>query len=167
MWNKRDEASPAAPGIRPAAIEPPPQQNSAASPAPDGRELPKSPAPNAPAAIGASMVIKGDIFSREELQVDGEVEGKVELQQRLTVGPRAKVRADIKARELVISGEVHGNVEVLEKTTIHRHGSLIGDIKTAGIVIDDGAYFKGSIDIVKSAPVAKAENSPLVHTAKG
>jgi len=105
------------------------------------------------------MIIKGDIFSREELYVDGDVEGKVELQQRLTIGPRGKVRANIKAREVIVLGDVHGNVEVSDKITIQRNGSVIGDIKTAGIVIDDGAYFKGSIDIVKSPPIKKAETA--------
>jgi len=85
--------------------------------------------------------------------VDGDVEGKLELQHRLTIGPRGKVRANIKAREVVVAGDVQGNVEASDKITIHKNGSLIGDIKTAGIVIDDGAYFKGSIDIVKSPPI--------------
>jgi cytoskeletal protein CcmA (bactofilin family) len=71
------------------------------------------------------MIIKGDIFSRDELIVDGEVEGKVELQHRLTVGPRGKVRANIKAREIVVLGEVHGNVEVSDKITIQKNGSVI------------------------------------------
>ena len=103
------------------------------------------------------MVIKGDIFSGQELYVDGEVEGKLELQHRLTIGPRGKVKANIKAREVVVIGNVQGNVEASDKITIQKNGSLIGDIKTAGIVIDDGAYFKGSIDIVKSPPIKKVE----------
>lgn len=105
------------------------------------------------------MIIKGDIVSSEEIYVDGEVEGKLELQHGLTVGPNGKVKANIKAREVVISGEVRGNVDVAEKITIHRNGSLIGDLKAAGIVIDDGAYFKGSIDIVRSAPAVKAADA--------
>ena len=157
MWNKRDEVPPAPPGSRPTQVPPPRQE--AATPAPGVlREGPKEPASRSVAAIGTSMIIKGDIFSREELIVDGEVEGKVELQHRLTVGPRGKVRANIKAREIVVLGEVHGNVEVSDKITIQKNGSVIGDIKTAGIIIDDGAYFKGSIDIVKSPPIKKVEN---------
>ncbi len=105
------------------------------------------------------MIIKGDIVSSEEIYVDGEVEGKLELKHGLTVGPNGKVKANIKAREVVISGDVRGNVDVSEKITIHRNGSLIGDLKAAGIVIDDGAYFKGSIDIVRSAPVVKAADA--------
>ena len=155
MFNKRDEAIPATPGARPME---PPRQNAPPSTPFGIREISSPPAASSVAAIGASMIIKGDIFSREELYVDGDVEGKVELQQRLTIGPRGKVRANIKAREVIVLGDVHGNVEVSDKITIQRNGSVIGDIKTAGIIIDDGAYFKGSIDIVKSPPIKKVEN---------
>lgn len=95
------------------------------------------------------MTIKGEIRTREELLVDGDVEGLVESQSTLTVGPNGKVRGNIKAREVAIFGSVRGNVEVVEKIAIREQGSLIGDIKGAGISIDDGAYFKGSIDIVR------------------
>src|SRR5262249_5628637 len=114
-----------------------------------------------PAIIGPSMQIKGEIRSREELVVDGEVEGVLESQSSLTVGPHGKVRANIKAREVVIMGSVKGNVEVSEKIAIRDKGSLIGDIKTAGISIDDGAYFKGSIDIVRPEP-ARQQKTPVV-----
>jgi cytoskeletal protein CcmA (bactofilin family) len=98
------------------------------------------------------MTIKGEIRAREELLVDGEVEGLLESQSLLTVGTNGKVRGNIKAREVAIFGSVHGNVEVTEKLAIREQGSLIGDIKCAGISIDDGAYFKGSIDIVRPEP---------------
>ena len=98
------------------------------------------------------MSIKGEIRAREELLVDGEVEGIVESQSVLTVGPNGKVLGNIKAREVAIFGSVRGNVDVTEKIAIREQGSLIGDIKSAGISIDDGAYFKGSIDIVRPEP---------------
>jgi len=98
------------------------------------------------------MNVKGEIRAREELTVDGEVEGLLESQSLLTVGPNGKVRANIKAREVVIFGSVRGDVEVTEKIAIREQGSLIGNIKSAGISIDDGAYFKGSIDIVRPEP---------------
>jgi len=110
-------------------------------------------APAAPSAtIGAAMHIKGEIRSGEELLVDGDVEGTMESQSLLTVGPSGKVKANIRAREVVIFGSVRGDVEVSEKIAIRGQGSLIGNIKGAGIVIDDGAYFKGSIDIVRNEP---------------
>ena len=104
------------------------------------------------AVIGASMEIKGEIRSREELMVEGDVEGVIESQSTVTVGPNGRVKANIKAREVAIYGSVRGNIEVAEKLAIREQGSLIGDIKTAGISIDDGAYFKGSIDIVRPEP---------------
>jgi cytoskeletal protein CcmA (bactofilin family) len=102
------------------------------------------------------MHVKGEISTREELLVDGEVEGSLESHSLLTVGPNGKVQAQIKAREMVIYGSVRGNVEVTEKIAIREQGSLVGDIKAAGISIDDGAYFKGSIDIVRPEPKVSA-----------
>jgi cytoskeletal protein CcmA (bactofilin family) len=113
--------------------------------------------PRASAAIGPSMRIKGEIRTQEDLLVDGEVEGLMESQNLVTIGPKGKVKANIKAREVVIYGEVRGNVEVSYKIAIREQGSLIGDVKSAGISIDDGAYFKGSIDIVRPEPKAAAK----------
>lgn len=101
------------------------------------------------ATIGPSMRIQGEIRSQEDLFVDGEVEGSMESQSLVTVGAKGKVRANIKAREVVILGDVRGNIEVSHKLAIREQGSLIGDVKCAGIGIDDGAYFKGSIDITR------------------
>jgi cytoskeletal protein CcmA (bactofilin family) len=113
--------------------------------------------PRQSATIGQSMRIKGEIHTKEELLVDGEVEGSMESQSLVTVGPKGKVRANIKAREVVIYGEVRGDVEVSHKLAIREQGSLVGNVKSAGISIDDGAYFKGSIDITRpETKVAKA-----------
>jgi cytoskeletal protein CcmA (bactofilin family) len=115
------------------------------------------------AVIGSSMHIKGEIRTDEELLVDGEVEGALESRSVLTIGANGKVRANIKARDVVIFGSVRGNVEATEKLAIRDKGHLVGDIKTTGISIDDGAYFKGSIDISRPEPkdVSKpAESKP-------
>jgi cytoskeletal protein CcmA (bactofilin family) len=161
VWNKRND--------EPAAFKPPsepirPQGEPMRSPAPPpiapaalASPPPPPPPVNGPkqsAVIGPSMAIKGEIRAREELLVDGDVEGLLESQSLLTVGPNGKVRGNIKAREVAIFGSVRGNVEVSEKIAIREQGSLIGDIKSAGISIDDGAYFKGSIDIVRPEPKA-------------
>lgn len=110
------------------------------------------------------MTIKGDIRASEELVVDGQVEGTLESQSLITIGPSGKVHSNIKAREVVIFGSVRGNVEVSDKIAIRDQGSLVGDIKTAGISIDDGAYFKGSIDIVRPEP--KVTTKPVKTEAK-
>ncbi len=149
MWNKRNDEGTAP---RPMTPEPP----RAAAPAP---AAPVSAPRSEPAAqvrqtavIGASMHIIGEIRTDEELLVDGEVEGSLESHSLLTVGRNGKVQANIKAREVIVFGSVRGNVEAAEKIAIRDQGSLVGDIKTAGISIDDGAYFKGSIDIVRPEP---------------
>jgi len=166
MWNKRDEVPPVVTGGQPTQGEAK-RQDVRPLPTPITREPSVEPTTKSIATIGTSMIIKGQITSIEDMYIDGEVEGALKLQQRLTVGPRGKVRADIKAREVVILGNVHGNVEVSDKITIQRNGSLIGDIKTAGIVIDDGAYFKGSIDIVRSAPVVSAKTVKVAAASGG
>jgi cytoskeletal protein CcmA (bactofilin family) len=98
-------------------------------------------------------MIKGQIVSREDLVIDGEVEGTVEAHDhRVTVGPNGKVQAGVKAREIVVLGIINGNVEAADKIDIRKEARLVGDIRTSRIVIEDGAYFKGSIDIIKSEP---------------
>jgi len=105
------------------------------------------------ATIGKAVRIVGQIFSKEDLFVDGDVEGTIELMEhKLTIGPNGKVHAGVKAREVVALGTVQGNVEANDRIEIKKDAKLVGDIKTARIVIEDGAYFKGSIDIVKGEP---------------
>ena len=106
-----------------------------------------------PATIGKAVKITGQIYSKEDLYVDGDVEGTIELQEhRLTIGPNGKVHSNIKAREVVILGNVQGNVEASDKLEVHKDARVVGDIKTARIMIEDGAYFNGSIDTVKPEP---------------
>ena len=153
MWNKRkdeDVRQPAAPAPLPADItrEPAP----VATP-PAARPAAATEAVRGVAAIGKSVIIKGQILAREDLYLDGEMEGTVEVpEHRLTIGPHAKLQASIRAREVVVLGSVNGNVEAIEKMDIRKDARLIGDIKTGGIVIEDGAFFKGSIDIVRPEP---------------
>jgi cytoskeletal protein CcmA (bactofilin family) len=164
LWNKRNsDNSPEeqqrpqpASVFQPAAAPPPPRVE---PPPPPRQETARN-----VAIIGASMKITGQIFSDEALYVDGEVDGSLSLGHSLTVGQNGKVRANVKARDVTIFGSVNGNVEVAEKIAIREKGSLIGDIRTAGIVIDDGAYFKGSIDIVRPEP-AKNGKAPQVAAA--
>jgi cytoskeletal protein CcmA (bactofilin family) len=113
------------------------------------------------AALGKNVTVKGQIFAREDLTIDGEVEGTVECHEhRLTIGPNARVQAGLKAREIVIQGSIQGNVDATDKIDIKREAKLVGDIKTSRIVIEDGAYFKGSIDISKAAAPTKPAPQP-------
>ncbi len=81
------------------------------------------------------------------------------MEHKLTIGPNGTVHAGVKAREVVVLGTIQGNVEAHDKIEIRKDAKLVGDIKTARIIIEDGAYFKGSIDIVKPEP-AKAAPKP-------
>ena len=120
------------------------------------------------ATIGKAVKVNGQIISQEDLYVDGDVEGTIELiQHKLTIGPNGKVHSAIKAREVVVLGSVQGNVEASDRIEIRKDAKLIGDIRTARIIIEDGAYFKGSIDIVKPEPKPehKAAAAPRVQQA--
>ncbi len=113
--------------------------------------------PRGAASIGKAVKVNGQIYSQEDLYVDGEVEGALELvEHKVTVGPNGRVRAGIKARDVVVLGNIQGNVEASDKIEIRKDAKLVGDIRTARIIIEDGAYFKGSIDIVKPEPAKPA-----------
>ncbi len=104
------------------------------------------------ARLGASLHVKGEITGHEDLLVDGSVEGLIQLEDRkLTVGSTAKVSADVVAREVVVYGSVKGNLRARDRIEIKKDGSVVGDLTTARIMIEDGAYFKGSIEIDKAA----------------
>jgi len=123
------------------------------SPAPPGGPSPKA------TIFGKETRIVGEVSSDEELYVDGELEGKLNLGNRLTVGPTGKVTADIKAKEVVVFGSVRGNVDAEERIAMRAGASVIGDVRTAGINIEDGAYFKGGIDISRGVPAKSASAS--------
>jgi len=101
-------------------------------------------------SVGKTMRLLGDMYSDDELYLDGEIEGTLEVNQRLTIGPNGKVKANVKAKELVVKGWIQGNVEAAGRIIIMNGASIVGDVKTAGIVIEDGAFFKGGIDILRS-----------------
>ena len=114
------------------------------------------------AVLGKSVIVKGEIHGREDLTIDGEVDGTVELQEhRLTIGANGKVNATVKAREVVVLGTLHGNVETRDKVEIRKDAKLVGDIRTARIVIEDGAFFKGSVDIIRAEIITAADK--LAH----
>src|SRR3984885_7983955 len=162
MWNKREEP----PAPRPASAPP--------VPAPPLPEIKKEPTPVSStsfrtpdtdarnsATIGKAVKIIGQIFTKEDLYVDGDVEGTIESQDnKVTVGPNGRVQASIKAREVIILGQVQGNVETSDKVDIRKDAKLVGDITTSRISIEDGALFKGSIDIKKAEPKVAAAPAP-------
>src|SRR5579871_1528813 len=174
MWNKRREEEAPKPSTQPgpsavapsapASVAPKPievkRESTPVASTPVGRMEPES--RGGSATIGKAVKIVGQIYSKEELYVDGDLEGTLEaLENKLTVGRNGTVHASVKAREVVVMGTIQGNVEAAEKIEIRKDAKLVGDIRTARIIIEDGAYFKGSIDIVKDAKNApKPQSAP-------
>jgi cytoskeletal protein CcmA (bactofilin family) len=114
------------------------------------------------ARLGASLHVKGEITGNEDLHIDGTVEGLVHLEDRkLTIGASAKVTADIIAREVAVFGNVKGNLRARDRIEIKKDGSVVGDLTTARIMIEDGAYFKGSIEIDKAGDASSSSDSDL------
>jgi cytoskeletal protein CcmA (bactofilin family) len=179
MWNKRREEEAPKPSTpqggstvgpsAPAPVAPKPievkKESTPVASTPVGRIEPES--RGGSATIGKAVKIVGQIYSKEELYVDGDLEGTLEaLEHKLTVGPNGTVHASVKAREVVVLGTIQGNVDAAEKIEIRKDAKLVGDIRTARIIIEDGAYFKGSIDIVKDAKNAqKAQSAPAAVAA--
>ena len=117
------------------------------------------------ATIGKGLFIKGEITGSESLYIDGKIEGTINLPgNRLTVGRNGQVNAAINAREIVVLGKVKGNVAATDRVDIRAEGALTGDVSAARISIEDGAFFKGGIDIRK--PDAKAEKAAAPEPVK-
>jgi cytoskeletal protein CcmA (bactofilin family) len=152
MWGKKDEpeTSPTANPAPPQPAVPRPAPRAAAPPA-GSSPASGDRASSSQAQVGKSLHLKGEITGSEDLFIDGEVEGTVELKDNnLTIGPNGNVHADVQARSITILGRLHGNVRAGDKVEIRKTGSLEGDLATARIIIEDGAVFRGSIDIVQA-----------------
>jgi cytoskeletal protein CcmA (bactofilin family) len=126
---------------------------------------PAAPAARSLACIGASLEIKGRISGEEDLQIDGKVEGPISIRgHRLTVGRSGQVTSEVSARELVVYGRVSGNVNATDRVEIKKDGAVTGDIQTTRISIEDGAIFKGRIEIDRpgSKPSPKLESTGML-----
>src|SRR3984893_9776427 len=120
------------------------------------------------ARLGASLHVKGEITGNEDLHIDGSVEGLVHLEERkLTVGASARLTADVIAREVVVYGSGKGNMRACDRIEIKKDGSVVGDLTTARIMIEDGAYFKGSIEIDKSGEAHDTDLEKPAYTRAG
>ena len=156
MW-KRDEA--VKPSSAPApAPAPPMQQVTAPMPQPESRRIERD-----VVNIGKSVVIKGELNGSEDLTIEGQVEGKIELKEHaLTIGPNGKIKAQVFAKSVIVLGEVHGNVTASEKVDIRDGGSVDGDIISPRVAIAEGAHFRGSVDMQRkgSQPAQKPQAVP-------
>lgn len=146
----------------------PPQPVVPAAPAPTPAPVPQSTPRVEPVQqektivnIGKSVIIKGELSGSEDLTIEGQVEGKIELRQNvLTIGPNAKIKAQVLARAVVVEGSVQGNIATSEKIEIRDKGSVEGDLSSPRVAIADGAHFRGSIDMQQAKSGEKSEPKP-------
>lgn len=100
--------------------------------------------------LGSSVVLKGELSGDEDLTIEGQFDGTINLKDNcLTIGQQGQVKADINARQVIISGKLSGKVNARDKVEIHKTGNVVGDLTTMGVAIEEGAYFKGSIEILR------------------
>jgi cytoskeletal protein CcmA (bactofilin family) len=119
------------------------------------------------ARLGPGLHVKGEITGNDDLVIEGTVDGLIQLDERkLTIGANAKVTADLIAREVVVYGSVKGNLRARDRIEIKKDGSVVGDLVTSRIMIEDGAYFKGSIEIDKTADAAGNGAAPARPAAR-
>ncbi|MGH9714165.1 MAG: bactofilin family protein [Candidatus Acidiferrales bacterium] len=160
MWTKQSQNE--VPGYSPAQAPASQPSTFNSSPAP----RPSSPAARNLACLGSTIEVKGKISGEEDLQVDGKVEGPIALAgQRLTVGRTGQLSSEVTAREVVVYGKVTGNLRASDRVEIKKDGSVTGDIVTSRISIEDGAFFKGRIEIdrgkTKSATETESVEEPV------
>ena len=120
--------------------------------------------------IGKSVVIKGELSGSEDLTIEGQVEGKIELRQNLlTIGPNAKIKAQVFAKTVVVEGHVHGNISAGERIDIRDKGVVEGNLASPRVAIADGAHFRGSIDMQSGksldSSVADSKPAPVAASA--
>ncbi len=103
--------------------------------------------------IGKSVIIKGELSGSEDLTIEGQVEGKIELRQNvLTIGPNGKIKAQVTAKTVVVEGQVQGNISATERVDIRDNGTVDGDLVAPRVAIADGAHFRGAIDMQQQPP---------------
>jgi cytoskeletal protein CcmA (bactofilin family) len=147
-WEKktRPEAQPAS--LRPVEAPPAPPEVETFMSEPTPKSTNPSAAGNPHTLLGRTVVVQGQLSSGEDLLIEGQFEGNINLEDHcLTVGKEGHVKAEIRARQVVILGSVTGNLAAREKIEIRRTGHMVGDLIAATVAIEDGAYFKGGIDI--------------------
>ena len=161
MW-KRDEAvKPASP--QPAAPAAPVAPTQSASSQPEPRRIERD-----VVNIGKSVVIKGELNGSEDLTIEGQVEGKIELKDHvLTIGANGKIKAQVFAKAVIVLGEVNGNVTATEKVDIRDGGSVDGDIVSPRVAIAEGAHFRGTVDMQRKGgqPQGQAAAKPAAEKA--
>jgi cytoskeletal protein CcmA (bactofilin family) len=158
MW-KRDEA------VRPTGGQPA-TPSPAPTPAPAGRvEASSQSVERTNVNIGKSVVIKGELNGSEDLTIEGQVEGTIQLRDHvLTIGSNGRIKAQVFAKAVIVLGEVTGNVTASEKVDIRDNGSVDGDIVSPRVAIAEGAHFRGSVDMQRKGGAPQAAKPAAVAT---
>jgi len=163
MW-KRDES------VKPAT---PPAQTPAATPSAPVAAAPAASEPRTQIGrdnvnIGKSVIIKGELSGSEDLTIEGQVEGRIDLKDNvLTIGPNGKIKAEVFAKAVVVLGEVTGNVTASEKVDIRDNGSVDGDIASPRVAIAEGAHFRGAVDMQRAGQKAQQQQQKPVSQPQG
>jgi cytoskeletal protein CcmA (bactofilin family) len=125
-------------------------------------------APGTPRTLlGRTVVAQGQLTANEDLLIEGQFQGNITLDDHcLTVGTEGHVKAEVRARQVVVLGSVTGNVATREKIEIRRTGHVVGDLQAASVAIEEGAYFKGSIDITREGETENARTVTVPNTLK-
>jgi cytoskeletal protein CcmA (bactofilin family) len=151
MWKKTDSRpdEPQIPMAEPARQAPAaPQPTHAPAQAQATAQQPARPSTGAPAVIGPSITVKGDVIGEEDLVIDGRVEGEIRVNRHsVTVGRNGKIKADIHAKSIQVEGEVLGNLWGDEAVVIRRTGKVNGNVTAPRVTLEDGSTFRGSIDM--------------------
>jgi len=157
-WEKKTRAGkPQEAKLMPATIVSSDTATSVAELAPRMVEMPT--ANSSQTVMGRSMVLRGDLSGKEDLLIEGQFEGTLNLPEHcVTVGANGEVKAEVHARQVVILGSVTGNIAARERIEIRKTGKVMGDLVAAAIAIEDGAFFKGSIDIVRDQVKESAQS---------
>lgn len=164
MWKRDESPKPATPAPAPAPAATPAQTPAVPSGGDIRRESGRD-----KVNIGKSVIIKGELSGSEDLTIEGNVEGRIELKDNtLTIGPNGKIRAEVFAKQVIVLGEVTGNVTASEKVDIRDNGSVDGDVTAPRVAISEGAHFRGAIDMQRTgqahakpaAPAAAAAATP-------
>ena len=163
MW-KRDEA--VRPPSTPAAATPQAPSDAVPGPPPLPAQELRRQFERERVQIGRSVILKGELTGSEDLAIEGQIEGKIELRDHvLTIGPNGKIHAQIFAKSVVVLGEVHGNITATEKVDIRDNGSVDGDITAPRVAIAEGAQFRGKVDMQRKPAVPGAPSVPKAVAA--
>jgi len=164
MWREKKTRLEVESSVRPVAPPPPPRMETPMNET-TSKLASTTPASQRHTVLGQAVTVKGELLAHEDLLIDGQFEGTLSLEDHcLTVGAEGKVKAEIRARQVVILGTITGKITAREKVEIRRTGRLMGDLTTGSVAIEDGAYFKGSIDITRE-DVAEGSRSKLPQGA--